>query len=522
MKKRDCYLILVMLVNIAIYAQPADTEIDSVVNHNDWGWTSIVQRNDLVTLATVPAIGARIMQYDLGDHQNMYVNPGEIGKTYTPARGGLHGFGGYVMWPAPQYRWPGTWPPPPVLDYGAYASQIICDSPDSNCLFVSSDIEQWVAPDIRFERKMTLYTGTTRVRLEQSMINEASETRNWSVWDVTQTIAKNPRDNYWVYFAINPNSEHGEDGVYFRNNQNSDAWVGEVAPGIYGVKFRPEGKKLFADTHEGWIAYVDEGAGKAYIKTFPIFEGAEYPGDNGGGRVQVYLGTANYEVELASPMVDLAPNGGRYTFTQNWYLTSMNGPILSVTDMGAAAKRLYRDGSTGHLIGTYGVFYLGSAKLIAVDVNGAALAESASFDVTPLETWNIDATMELPDATAGVKIMVSDANGDEIGQLDSVTMEQLTAVTEQKRSPGTLVLAQNYPNPFNPETSISYGLPSVQEIRLSVYDVTGRLISTLVHEKQSEGDHKVLFNGEDLASGIYLIRLESEHQVMTRRMVLLK
>jgi hypothetical protein len=48
------------------------------------------------------------------------------------------------------------------------------------------------------------------------------------------------------------------------------------------------------------------------------------------------------------------------------------------------------------------------------------------------------------------------------------------------------------------------------------------LISTLVHEKQSEGDHRVLFNGEDLASGIYLIRLETEHRVMTRRMVLLK
>jgi hypothetical protein len=521
MKKRHRFLIPLFLASVVLHAQPADTEIKTVANYNNWGWTSIVQKNDLVTLATVPAIGGRIMQYDLGDHPNMYINPGEIGKTYTPARGGLHSYGGYVMWPAPQYRWPGTWPPPPVLDYGPYESAITCDTADSNCLSVSSAIEKWVVPDIRFERKMTLYKATTRVRLEQILINESSEIKNLSIWDVTQTIAKNPRDNYWVYFPINTNSEH-EYGVYFRDNLDSDAWVGEVAPGIYGVVFRPEGKKLFADPPQGWIAYVDEGAGKAYIKMFPVFEGAEYPGDTGGGRAQVYLGGANYEVEVASPLVDINPNGGRYTFTQNWYLTTIHGPVLSVNEMGAAQERLHKDGNTGRLKGAYGVFYAGTARLIAVDAGGTMLAQSASYDITPLETWNIDASLELPDATESVKIMVSDAGGKEIGTLESLTKKQLTGVNRQNYTPGTFALDQNYPNPFNPETVISYTLPSHQEIRLDVYDVTGRLMRTLVHEKQSAGNYKVPFNGRNLASGIYLIRLETVQQVMTRRMVLLK
>ncbi|MBN1779496.1 T9SS type A sorting domain-containing protein [bacterium] len=515
-------VIAAILLSTWLCAQPAGTEIATVEDHNDWGWTSIVQKNDLITLATVPAIGARIMQYDLGDHQFMYVNSFEIGKTYTPAAGSVHSYGGYVMWPAPQYRWPGTWPPPPVLDYGTYTSEIVADTPDSNCVAVTGGTEKWVAPDIRFERKMTIYRGTTRVRLEQSIINESSETRNWSIWDVTQTIAKNPRDNYWVYFAINPDSEFGEDGVYFRNNQNSEAWTGEVAPGIYGVVFRPEGKKLFADTHQGWIAYVDEGEGKAYIKTFPIFEGADYPGDNGGGRVQVYLGGAYYEVEVASPMVDLEPNGGRYTFIHNWYLTTLNGPILSANSIGASAERLYRDSSTGHLKGIYGVFYTGFARIRAVDASGTVLSESDPVEISPMGTWNIDMAMDMPDQTDRVKIVVSDAGGTEIGDLESITPDQLTAVHDRVPAPGSLTLTQNYPNPFNPETAVAYTLSDIREVRLCVYDINGRLLSTLVHERQPAGSYTVRFNGKNLESGIYLVRLETGDQTITRRMVLLK
>jgi hypothetical protein len=221
-------------------------------------------------------------------------------------------------------------------------------------------------------------------------------------------------------------------------------------------------------------------------------------------------------------MVDINPNGGRYTFTQNWYLTTMHGPVLSVNDMGAAEERLHQDGNTGRLQGAYGVFYVGTARLIAVDAVGTTLAQSASYDITPLETWNIDVSLELPDATESVKIMVSDANDKEIGTLESLTMKQLTGVNRQQHPPGTFTLDQNYPNPFNPETVIPYTLPSHQEIRLDVYDITGRLITTLVHEKQSAGRYTVPFNGKNLVSGIYLIRLETEQQVMTRRMVLLK
>ena len=510
------------LFSTAVLSQPADSEIASIPDHNGWGWTSIVQTNGIITLATVPDIGARIMQYDLDDHEFLYMNSAETGKTYSPSRGGFHGFGGYVVWPGPQNsRW--DWPPPPVLDYGAYQSEIVHASADSTSVFVSSETEQWQAPDLRFERKMTVYKGTSRVRVDQFMINEASEAQSWSIWDVTQTIAKSPRDDYWVYFPINPNSEHGQDGVYFRDNATSTAWQGEVAPGIYGVVFRPEGKKLFADPHKGWIGAIDEGESKAYIKTFKIFEDEIYPGDNGGGRVQVYLGGSNFEVEVASPIADLPANGGRYGFRQDWYAATMNGPILDVNQAGAIEKQLHQNAQTTNITGTFGVFHIGTAKLVTKDASGTVLTEGSTHTITPLEKLEINESIELPAETASIEIVVHDYSGLEIGSINSVTPEQLTAVdTRTANQPTRSTLLQNYPNPFNPSTCIDYRIPARVFVTLKVFDALGKEVRTLVRERQDTGNHSVLFDASNLPGGVYFYKIEAGQYRETKKLLLLK
>lgn len=522
MKRWYFIALFIALINTAVFAQPADSEIASITDHNDWGWTSIVQTNGIITLATVPDIGARIMQYDLDDHEFFYVNPAEIGKTYIPSQGGFHGFGGYVVWPGPQNsRW--GWPPPPVLDYGAYESEIVQNTVDSTSVSVSSEIEQWQAPGLRFERTMTVYKGTSRVRVDQSMINEASEEQSWSIWDVTQTVANSPRDDFWVYFPINPNSEHGEDGVYFRDNLNSTAWQGEVAPGIYGVVFRPEGKKLFADPHKGWIGYTDEGESKAYIKTFKIFEGEIYPGDNGGGRVQVYLGTSNFEVEVASPIADLAANGGRYSFRQDWYVTTMNGPILDVNKAGAIEKRLNQSTQTKNIIGTFGVFHIGTAKLVTKDTSGAILTEGTTHNITPLEKLEINESLELPVEMASIEILVYDYSGKEVGSINSATPDQLNSVEAQTATlPENSTLLQIYPNPFNPITTISFELPEKSNIKLAIYNLAGQEIEIITIGEYEAGHHDILFNAKYLATGLYFCKLESNGFVDVKKMTVLK
>ena len=80
-----------------------------------------------------------------------------------------------------------------------------------------------------------------------------------------------------------------------------------------------------------------------------------------------------------------------------------------------------------------------------------------------------------------------------------------------------------YPNPFNPTTTISYALPAPSEVRISVVEMLGRQVATLVAgDMKSEGYHTVQFNADGLASGTYLIRMEAGDFVATQQVVLLK
>ena len=66
---------------------------------------------------------------------------------------------------------------------------------------------------------------------------------------------------------------------------------------------------------------------------------------------------------------------------------------------------------------------------------------------------------------------------------------------------------KNYPNPFNPSTHISYQLSGDGFVNLSVYDLAGHLVETLVNGKQSAGDQFITWNGQNQAAGIYFYRL---------------
>lgn len=83
-------------------------------------------------------------------------------------------------------------------------------------------------------------------------------------------------------------------------------------------------------------------------------------------------------------------------------------------------------------------------------------------------------------------------------------------------------LFQNYPNPFNPITQITFTLPEESKVTLRVYDITGRLISTLVNETRLSGLYTEEFNGTNLASGVYFLTIDAGRFKDTKRMMLLK
>lgn len=88
--------------------------------------------------------------------------------------------------------------------------------------------------------------------------------------------------------------------------------------------------------------------------------------------------------------------------------------------------------------------------------------------------------------------------------------------------PKEFKLEQNFPNPFNPTTKIQYQLPQDARVTLKVYDILGSEVVTLVNEDQEAGYKEIQFNGSNIASGMYVYRLQSGDYVSTKKMMLVK
>ena len=98
----------------------------------------------------------------------------------------------------------------------------------------------------------------------------------------------------------------------------------------------------------------------------------------------------------------------------------------------------------------------------------------------------------------------------------------------QNQQPTDYSLSQNYPNPFNPSTTIQYSIPVGVEalratsVQLKIYDILGREIATFVNKQQKAGNYEVVFNANNLTSGIYFYRLQSGSFIETKKLILLK
>jgi hypothetical protein len=104
---------------------------------------------------------------------------------------------------------------------------------------------------------------------------------------------------------------------------------------------------------------------------------------------------------------------------------------------------------------------------------------------------------------------------------EPVNVSVLTSVAEGG-VPSTFALHQNYPNPFNPSTTIQFDLPQELQVKLNVYNSAGQLVASLVNERRQAGTHRVTFTATNLASGMYLYRLEAENFVQTRKLLLVR
>ena len=108
-------------------------------------------------------------------------------------------------------------------------------------------------------------------------------------------------------------------------------------------------------------------------------------------------------------------------------------------------------------------------------------------------------------------------------------IEYVAKMTEEilNNIPSAYSLSQNYPNPFNPITKMNYTLPKRSKIIISIYNVLGQEVTTLLNKEQNYGYHTVTWNGADhsgrqMASGVYFARMNTNSFTQTKKMLLLK
>lgn len=108
--------------------------------------------------------------------------------------------------------------------------------------------------------------------------------------------------------------------------------------------------------------------------------------------------------------------------------------------------------------------------------------------------------------------------------LGAIETSYTTTVSNEEKgsAPEQILLKQNYPNPFNPSTVISYEVPKSGNVKLTVYDLSGREIRTLLNETKSAGTYELEFDAGNLASGVYYYRLQMNGISIVKKMTLLK
>jgi photosystem II stability/assembly factor-like uncharacterized protein len=216
-------------------------------------------------------------------------------------------------------------------------------------------------------------------------------------------------------------------------------------------------------------------------------------------------------------------NLNRITFgdTSNAMVAGDNGTLLRTTDGGQSFSQILSE----TVANLYDIVYLdpntvlvGGDSYLAISTDGGQ--HFSKDDIRYSAIYGLSLVVGLFQKVSASSFTVF-AAGD-----SGVVLRNHFATTAISHAGSTVAnhfsLSQNYPNPFNPTTIISYQLPEASSVRLVVYDLVGREVTTLVDEKKPAGSYTVSFDGSRLASGVYFYRLKADDRVQTRKLVLMK
>ena len=148
-------------------------------------------------------------------------------------------------------------------------------------------------------------------------------------------------------------------------------------------------------------------------------------------------------------------------------------------------------------------------------------------DWTQLEIPINFSTSDIPDSATIILTTFYNTQHDGSSSLYVDNLSFDTAITSINESisgdlPSGFALMQNYPNPFNSTTTINYSLPKTSFVTIKIYNVLGKGVATLLKEKKSPGNYKVELNTNNLPSGIYYYKMQTNSFKNTKKLILIK
>lgn len=254
----------------------------------------------------------------------------------------------------------------------------------------------------------------------------------------------------------------------------------------------------------------------------------------GGDALFIYFGGNGFDNvfdhSFKIPIENLRRVQGTENLIETEFVAYSNGEITTIPDLDG-------DGTDEILFGTNSLDHLTNALIF----KGNNDSLNIGSDIVHLEGLNqnigLGSTTVVTYTVRVAKSAVGDFNSDDYMELllpqsgdpnfksDAVLLFDLSdrnVSNEEVVMINGYNLNQNYPNPFNPSTNISYSIPKSSNVSLKVYDITGRLISTLVDKKQSSGNYTVTLNASAWASGVYFYQIIAGDFINSKKLTLIK
>ncbi len=373
-------------------------------------------------------------------------------------------------------------------------------------------------------------------------------------WTITMGVEDNLRPFKWVVTDIDSDgtdeivaSCRVGDGIQIYstdavpdNGDGSENWTTEYS-GISGTFYDMAviGNTVYGFRDNGEVYSVSATAADTY------------EANNGGGVV----GNVDGASWKSAAVVDVNNDGNHEIIVSGWFSSSQNMYLVVPATNGWVATYLIQEaignrlngGAAGNFDGDNKVDYVAGTRsatpnglIYRLEYQGGDMTDASSWASAAIDSladsdgvqWDVIATGDLDGDGDDEVLYAGTPRSGTSGNAQPITVLDYNGVVGiddelSSNAPSGYELSQNYPNPFNPNTTISFTIPTSENVSLTIYNVRGQVVKTLVNDSRSAGTHNIQWDGlnnfgQKVASGIYIYTLRTSNFTESKKMTMLK